>query len=41
MQEGETTKAEDIALLCSNCHKMVHRKRPWLSMKNLKEILES
>ncbi len=41
MHEGETTKADDIALLCSNCHKMVHRKRPWLSMENLKEILES
>jgi putative restriction endonuclease len=41
MQEGEMTKPEDIALLCSNCHKMVHRKRPWLMMEHLKELLES
>ncbi|NOR56502.1 MAG: restriction endonuclease [Sulfurovum sp.] len=33
------SKIEDIALLCSNCHKMVHRKRPWLSIDDLKEIL--
>ena len=24
-------------LVCSNCHKMLHRKRPWLSKEELKE----
>lgn len=33
------TKVEDIALLCSNCHKMIHRKRPWLEMDDLKLLL--
>lgn len=26
------TKVEDIALLCSNCHRMIHRQKPWLSI---------
>lgn len=33
------TKVSDLALLCSNCHRMVHRQRPWLSMKDLSSIL--
>ena len=28
-------KLVDIALLCSNCHRMVHRRRPWLEMDQL------
>ena len=28
----------DFALLCSNCHKMVHRKMPMLTLKQLKEL---
>jgi len=37
--EKVETKVEDIALLCSNCHKMIHRKRPWLVMDDLKSLL--
>ncbi|QCP08431.1 HNH endonuclease [Micrococcus luteus] len=25
------TRLEDLALLCSNCHRMIHRARPWLT----------
>jgi len=32
------TSVEDIALVCSNCHSMLHRKRPWLDIAKLKEI---
>ncbi|MEH7483963.1 HNH endonuclease [Neobacillus drentensis] len=39
MGEGEETKVDDIALVCSNCHRMLHRKRPWLSINQLKELL--
>ncbi|MGD6964070.1 HNH endonuclease [Fictibacillus phosphorivorans] len=38
MSENEATKVEDIALVCANCHRMLHRKRPWLSIKELKNI---
>lgn len=38
MREGETTKDEDLAMLCSNCHSIIHRKQPWLSMSELKAV---
>jgi predicted HNH restriction endonuclease len=34
------TKVEEIAMVCSNCHKMLHRRRPWLSMDKLKNLLK-
>jgi len=34
------TKPEEIAMLCSNCHRMVHKRRPWLTMDNLSKILK-
>ena len=37
-QETET-QINDIALVCSNCHRILHRKRPWLTPLELKEIL--
>jgi 5-methylcytosine-specific restriction protein A len=33
------TKVADLALLCSNCHWMVHRRRPWLSMDEMRTLL--
>lgn len=41
MAEGETTKVEDIVMLCSNCHSMIHRKKPWLDKERLKVLLKS
>lgn len=35
------TKLEDLALLCANCHRMVHAKRPWLSIEELKQLLDT
>lgn len=35
------TKTEDLILICSNCHKMIHRKRPWLTVKEIKKLLEN
>lgn len=37
--DGEETKVEDIALVCSNCHRILHRYRPWLSIADLKKLL--
>jgi 5-methylcytosine-specific restriction protein A len=36
---GEKTKPTDLALLCSNCHRMVHRKRLWLSLEELAKFM--
>ena len=34
------TKTSDLSLLCSNCHRMIHRKKDWLTVEELKEIYE-
>lgn len=39
LNENDKTKPEDIVLLCSNCHRMVHRRRPWLKKEELKELI--
>lgn len=36
--EAEVT-LEDLSLLCSNCHRMIHRVKPWMPVKELKDIL--
>lgn len=36
---GSRTKPKDVSLLCSNCHRMVHRRRPWLSMEGLRSLI--
>lgn len=38
--EGQSTKVDDIALVCSNCHKMLHRRRPWLNKTELKQLIQ-
>jgi putative restriction endonuclease len=39
MKEGAKTKIEDIVMVCSNCHKMIHRKRPWLNQEKIKQLI--
>lgn len=39
--EGGETSVQDIALVCANCHRMIHRKSPWLTIEELKEILKT
>lgn len=39
MEENEKTKIEDIVMLCSNCHSMIHRRKPWLDKSNLKKLI--
>lgn len=39
MRPGDKTKVEDIALVCANCHRILHRTRPWLKMDKLRRIL--
>lgn len=40
MKEGHVSQVKDMAMLCSNCHRMVHRKRPWLTMEKLSQLLD-
>lgn len=39
MKPGEKTKVTDLVLLCSNCHRVVHSKRKWLDIEQVKEAL--
>jgi 5-methylcytosine-specific restriction protein A len=39
LQAGERTKLYDLALVCSNCHRMIHRRKPWLTIEALKTAL--
>ena len=36
--EPTKTSITDLVLLCSNCHRMIHRKKPWLSIDELKDV---
>jgi 5-methylcytosine-specific restriction protein A len=33
-----TTHLGDVVLVCSNCHRMLHRKRPWLSVSEVRVL---
>ncbi|ARP79281.1 HNH endonuclease [Bordetella genomosp. 6] len=39
MEAGEKTKVADLVLLCSNCHRVVHSRRKWLTMDQLKATI--
>lgn len=36
-----TTNLEDLAILCANCHRMVHRTNPFKSIEELKQLITS
>ncbi len=40
LKEETVINMDDIALVCSNCHRMLHRRRPWLNLDNLKTMLQ-
>lgn len=42
LEENEKTKISDLVMVCSNCHRMVHRYKPFIeNKKDLKKILKS
>lgn len=34
------TRLGDLALLCSNCHRMIHRTKEWLTVEQLRTLIE-
>ena len=36
---GDRTRMEDLALLCANCHRIIHAARPWLTLDELKALV--
>lgn len=41
LEPGSKTRLKDLALLCANCHRMVHAQRPWLSVDELKALINT
>lgn len=43
LNEGELqdTSVEDFSLVCANCHRMLHRKRPWATVEQLKALIRN
>jgi hypothetical protein len=36
-----TTKLADLAILCANCHRMIHRGDPWLTPDELRDLVRT
>jgi hypothetical protein len=41
LDAGTKTKLEDLALVCSNCHRMIHATRNWLTVAELRKQLRA
>lgn len=37
--ERQRTSLDDLALLCANCHRMIHVGRPWLTVEELRGVV--
>ncbi|MZF04043.1 HNH endonuclease, partial [Bacillus anthracis] len=40
LKEGEKTRIEDIIMVCSNCHRMLHRTKFVLTKEDLYSIIQ-
>jgi 5-methylcytosine-specific restriction protein A len=38
--EGAKTHIRDLALVCANCHRIIHRGSPWLAVEKLRDQLK-
>ena len=41
MGDNATSSIHDIKMVCSNCHRILHLKRPWLKVEELKALINS
>jgi 5-methylcytosine-specific restriction protein A len=39
LRPGVRTRLSDLALVCSNCHRMIHARSPWISMDELRMMI--
>ena len=40
LKPGSKTSLDDLVLLCSNCHSMIHAKQPGLEVKDIKRLIK-
>ena len=38
---GEQTSEDDLALVCANCHRMIHASQPWLTTDELRQQIRT
>ena len=36
---GDITRINELALVCANCHRMIHAQHPWLAMDELRNLI--
>ncbi|SDG73405.1 HNH endonuclease [Propionivibrio dicarboxylicus] len=41
LEERAVTKLDDLAMLCPNCHRVVHSKKQWLTVSQVKDLIVS
>lgn len=39
LMPGTKNTLDDLALVCANCHRIIHRSKPWLSVDELQQLL--
>jgi len=39
MQLGHKTRLQDLRCVCANCHRIIHRRKPWMTVEQLKVLL--
>jgi 5-methylcytosine-specific restriction protein A len=39
--ESHKTRLTDLAIVCANCHRMIHKSRPMMSIEQLRNLIES
>ena len=39
-KHSHIVKISDIKMICSNCHRIIHRNKPWLTIEELKQIIQ-
>jgi 5-methylcytosine-specific restriction protein A len=37
--QARATRLTDLAIVCANCHRMLHRRRPWLTIEELASLI--
>lgn len=41
LDENQKTKLSDLAIVCANCHRMIHRSDPMMRVDDLRQLLDS
>lgn len=41
LRPGQRTRLADLALVCSNCHRMIHRRQPWLTLEEVRVLIQA